>query len=368
MDKQKTAKRDRESNTETASTSEIDQLAAEAAKNFCDHYGGNRYRPQLEQAFKAAIEKATEAKDDNIKALAATCQELQVALRNVESRAHASERWTYEKGHPDDIWIICIGGFPKWSVQGEAVAKGICEAANQRQPARASDCDQGFGCPVCAATQNPKPAHASEQKAREWTVAVVKRSSKIGEREEIQSDQPFMSDHECIVVREVVPAQASEHGLGQWSPSVNPDKRKSQPAHASEPLDAWPLLYEATKMLANYEAYDLEQRQDFYARVNLTESGKHRAAHASEPYVPQSAFEKVADEMWSDEAAHWNEKSFKDKVIGILRQRSQSAHASAPPPAVRLALRVILNHIDDPPAWKNCKSTLELWLKQFENA
>ena len=38
------------------------------------------------------------------------------------------EEWAYERGHPNDIWIICVGGFPKWSVQGEAVAKGICDA------------------------------------------------------------------------------------------------------------------------------------------------------------------------------------------------------------------------------------------------
>lgn len=34
------------------------------------------------------------------------------------------------------------------------------------------------------------------------------------------------------------------------------------------------------------------------------------------------------------------------------------------PLQVRLALRVLLNHIEDPPSWHNCKATVSSWLEQ----
>jgi hypothetical protein len=44
-----------------------------------------------------------------------------------------------------------------------------------------------------------------------------------------------------------------------------------------------------------------------------------------EAFVPSSSFEKVAEEIWSDEAAHWNKESFVAKVMGVLRQNSLDA-------------------------------------------
>ncbi len=124
----------------------------------------------------------------------------------------------------------------------------------------------------------PTPATASEQ-----TIGDVV--------EQVADDMAEHASEQADPV--IVGGRASCPKCGEDYSMADIHECKENPEKASErPLDAWPLLHEATKMLANYDSYDLEQRQDFYARVNLAESGKtlaHAPATSSEQGAEQLA-------------------------------------------------------------------------------
>lgn len=62
-----------------------------------------------------------------------------------------------------------------------------------------------------------------------------------------------------------------------------------------------------------------------------------------------------------------NDNQLRDLIDRIWSKASGLIYRQPEVPIqVRLALRVLLNHIEEPPSWRNCKTTVERWLEELK--